>query len=156
MHGVPIMGDIHASNVLVGRARPAQSTFGDWMDALPVRNRLNIDRVRRSQRSPLSQDRWDKNLSEVADGWVATPSPVTDDDVAAIPLTHRFAMRDRPGQPKIRLIDEFRASGAKELVDMRDTDIPDALDAALSAATLYEWIEPGCELNALAVDFQHA
>ena len=158
MHGMPIAGPIANTGVLVDRVRPAQTEFQDWKKTVPKRNTVNVDVIMKEQGSELSLECWRKTLEEVAAGWVSTPTPITEEDMATLPLTPRFARRERIGtdQEKTRLIDDFRASGVNETVSTTETDVPDTIDAALALATLYERLQKGLELNSFAVDFTHA
>ena len=94
-------------------------------------------------------------MAEVEAGWASTPVPITELDLTSTPLTPRYAIRDTNGG-KVRLIDDFRAIAANELVATVDTDIPDTLDAAPALSSLYEGLSPGIELTAFAFDFKHA
>ena len=89
---------------------------------------------------------------------MSTPEPITEEDSATVPLTPRLATKDPRNRlnPKVRLIDDFKAIGVNGLGSAVDTDIPDTLDAALSIASLYETLSPGVELGVFAVDFCHS
>ena len=157
-YGMPIAGNIPPTNVLIKRESPAQTEHSVWLKTIPARNKENVERVLKTQGTPPSLECWERTLDEVKKGWVSTPSTITTEDMATLPLTPRSPKTEQHGanNPKTRLLDDFRASGINELAATQDTDVPDTLDAALSIASLYEKLKPGIQLNVCAVDFRHA
>ena len=156
--GMRIAGVIERTNVLVDRPRPARIAHSEWLRPIPSRNKKNSERTQRAQGTRLARECWERTLEEVQRGWASTPEPVTDHSMETLPLTPRFAREEQHGSnnAKIRMVDDFRASGVKGLAASMDTDVPDTLDSALSIASLFEEPQPGVELQAFAADFRHA
>ena len=129
-----------------------------WRQGIPERNARIAERAQRAQGSKLAQDCWGKTLEEVAAGWVSQPSSITAHDLASIALTPRFAINDsHGGRPtKIRLIDDFRASGVNDIVTMADTEIPQDLDVFLANVAFYQRVDPSCQIEAFSLDYAHA
>ena len=111
-----------------------------------------------TQGAELAAEFWAKTLLGADACWASTPIPVTELAMSSAPLIPRFAIREQRGssEPKIRLIDDFRASAANHLVSTQDTDIPQNLDIILSIASLFEQLQPGCQAMAFSVDFCRA
>ena len=79
--------------------------------------------------------------------------------MASVPLTPRFAQEACRGlnlEPKIRLIDDFKASGVSELLSSADTSVPQGLDCFLGMATFFKLLNPDCTLRVFSEDFAHA
>ena len=153
--GMPIVGAIPNSNVLTERARGSTTTFEEWKKAIPSRNKEVVERAKKYQEHELASACWAKTLEEIKAGWASEPVPINDAILGAIPLTPRFAAQGKKGA-KIRLIDDFSASGINDIVATIDTDVPENLDAMLALSNFYYKLNPDVSLQAFSVDFQHA
>ena len=130
----------------------------EWRKQLPKRNQEIIERVRKSQESPLAETCWSKTLGEVEKGWLTAPVPLTPLMAETIALTPRYIIEEQHGdrKTKTRLIDDFRASGVNNLISTVDTNIPGNLDVFLAVATFYKLISPSARLLATVVDYKNA
>ena len=156
LRGMPIVGSSPATNVLEPRVRGAVVSFEQWRGGIPVTNAGVVERLHRSAGSDLARECWEKTLSEVEAVWVSVHRPLTEGIMRPIPLTPRFAEVIADG--KLRLIDDFRASGINDLLDVVETDVPQGLDAMLAMTTYYQSINPRAktELRAFSVDFKRS
>ena len=156
--GMPIAGDVPACATLTPRVRPATVSLTDWSASMVTRNRHILDRVIKYSQDPLAQDCWNKTLEEVEKGWVTRPVPVTEALLNSVPLTPRFAVDQNPtgSSRKIRVIDDFRASGINGVMSTLDTNIPESLDVFLAQAAFLKRLAPGTELRAYVLDFSNA
>lgn len=92
-------------------------------------------------------------------GWISDPTSLTPEVMATLPLTPKFSHSEFHGPnatPKIRLIDDFKASGANDLLSSVGTCVPPGLDEFLSLVTYMGPIGPNVELRALPGDFSRA
>ena len=156
--GMPIAGTIPPSAALQPRDRPAATTVPQWRAGIPTRNAETINRVEKFRTTELGALCWGKTLREIKSGWLSDPVPLNDDMAASVQLTPRFAVFEQHGDGprKVRVIDDFKASGVNSTLSMSDTSIPDGLDVFLSLVIYYQSISPGCDLRAGSVDFKHA
>ena len=157
-HGMPIAGFVEASHVLHHRTRNARVDYANWKRAIPETNQRVIDHILKRQGSADSNTCWEKTLAEVERGWVTPPIPLTDQIASTLPLTPRFALSEQHGlqERKIRVVDDFKASGINDLLSTVDTAIPDTLDAFLAMSTYFSLVKKEPELLAFAADFSHA
>ena len=148
-HGMPLIVDNPFTDVLVDKVRPATSEHSEWPKSIPLRNKMRVERTQRTQGSELALECGGRTLDEAKRGWVTTPEPATPEGIVSMPLTLRFAIRERHGSklPKTRIADDFRDIESNELVSSMDANVPDALDAALSVAPLFGKLRPGVELK---------
>ena len=156
--GMPIAGPIPPTPGLTTRKRAAQSSYAEWQRGIPKRNVDVINRVTKAQGTELSNACWEKTLEEVTAGWVTDPIDLTEDLARTIPLTPRYAIKEQHGtqKQKIRLIDDFRASGVNAIVETDDTNIPENLDVFFAISSFLRLAAPGCNLKCATLDFSHA
>ena len=93
--GMPIAGPIAPTPGLTARKRCAELSYQEWKEGIPARNKKIFDRVLKSQGSELTEICWQKTLSEVEQGWITPPVPVTDIMLQTIPLTPRYAISEQ-------------------------------------------------------------
>ena len=155
--GMPIAGAIDPVPTLTERQTTAVSSMEQWLEELPERNKLNIARVVKSQGSAAANACYEKSMEEVKAGWLSEPIPLSQAD-PKWPLTPRYAQEEQHGNQakKIRLIDDFRASGLNNTVSANDTNIPDGLDSFVAICSNYQRMLQGRTLMACSVDFSHA
>ena len=153
--GMPIAGDVPACASLTPRVKPATRSVQEWTAELATRNRQLLERVTRSASDPMVAACWEKTMEEVQRGWVTPPVPVTEALLNSLPLTPRFAIPQKEGA-KVRVIDDFKASGINAVMSTVDTNIPESLDVFLAHAAFIKRISPATELRAFALDFSHA
>ena len=113
----------------------------------------------KDQGSDLATACWNLSLQEAQRGWISDPVPATDEILATVPLTPRFAQSERHGAgstEKIRLIDDFKFSGINDLLATADTAIPQTLDGLASLISFYHTVVPGVDLRIFSQDFAHA
>ena len=129
-HGVPISGTVPAKDVRTKRYRPDVATMEQWRASVPIRNKRNLERVQKTQGSPAALACWEKTLAEVAEGWVTMPVPLSNAMLNTTVLTPRYATTEsHGGRPaKVRLIDDFRASGVNDVLTTHDANVPGNLD----------------------------
>ena len=156
--GMPIAGAIPPAGTLRSKHTAAAESLEDWTTKVPLRNATIYDRIIKAQGSELSNIAYESTMAEVKKGWLAPPRPITPEILQNTPLTPRFAIREQHGDQaeKIRLIDDFKASGLNLTLDMSDTCIPDALDSAITICRQFGVESPGQQLNIFTVDFKHA
>ena len=152
---MPIAGAIPPVPGLSARKRQAELSYTQWKRDIPRRNQTIIDRVLKTQGSELSLLCWEKTLAEVRAGWVTEPIDLNDALAGSTPLTPRFAIREQHGEqkPKIRLIDDFRASEINAIVETVDTNIPDSLDVFTALTSYFKLVAPECQLMCSTMDF---
>ena len=157
--GMPIAGTAPVSNVLQARERGPTMSEGEWAKGLYERNIHNVERTKKYQSHELAGQRWAKSLEEVAAGRITEPEPITEEILRRVPLTPRFAVRGPQSSklaPKIRTIDDFRASAINDILHTSDTDVPENLDTLLAAAVFHTQKGPAVKLLTSPVDFKHA
>ena len=156
-NGMPIAGPIKPVPTLTERPTIASVTLEQWRDEIPERNKINTERVKKSQGSAAANACFEKTMKEVEAGWVSVPIPLSQAD-PLWPLTPRYALEEQHGTQakKIRLIDDFRASGLNNTVTVNDTNIPDGLDSFIATCSAYQRMLEGRTLLACSVDFAHA
>ena len=155
-NGMPIAGPVAATPGLTSRKRQAQLSYQQWKREIPKRNLQAIERLSNSQGTELSLKCWEKTLTEVREGWITEPVDLTEFDRKNVPLTPRYAINEQHGlqKPKIRLIDDFRASGINAIVETEDTNVPDNLDAGVAIASYFKLVSPECQLMCATLDFR--
>ena len=155
--GMPIAGAVEAVPTLVSRKRPAPCSMETFREKIPERNAEAVERVRKDQGSDVARQIYEKTMREVAAGWISTPVPCSKVP-ASTPLTPRFAVEEHrvAGPPKIRLVDDFRASGVNSTLEVVDTSVPGGLDSFLALRTAHQRLLDGRRLLAFSVDFAHA
>ena len=155
--GMPIAGVVPAAPTLTSRGKDSIWSVEEWKKSIPKLNAINIAMVVKTTGTKLATECYERTMKEVADGWVADPVPVSAVD-ANRPLTPRYAAPEQHGNghKKIRLIDDFRASGVNDTVSVADKRIPDGLDGFLATCSAYQRLLEGRELLACSVDFAHA
>ena len=156
--GMPIAGPIPPTPGLTTRKRAAQISYVEWRRGIPERNIEVINRVSKAQGTDLPNACWGKTVEEVTAGWVTDPVDLTEDFAKTIPLTPRYAIKEQHGtqKQKIRLIDDFRASGANAIVGTDDTNIPENLDVFFAISPFLRLAAPGCNIKCATLDFPHA
>ena len=155
--GVPIVGRVKASGVRTTRGEKEASSAEDWRKGIPPRNNLNFERVKMPRGTGEARERWEQTVGEIHRGWLSPPTPISIEAMKTTPLTPRYAPKEaRASGTKYRLVDDFRASGANDIVSPEDTDAPHNVDTCLALAVLYEHIHPGIQLYAFSVDYAHA
>ena len=156
--GMSIAGDVPYCGTLTPRCRPAVQSLELWRADLPARNRLVLDRGVRSASAALTKECWFKTLGEVARGWITEPLPVTDAMLNSVALTPRYAIPEEHGgrAPKIRAVDDFRASGINDALSVLDANIPESMDVFLARIAFYRRIAPDVDLASFSLDFSHA
>ena len=122
---------------------------------IPKRNKEAIGRLAKSQGTELSVKWREKTLTEVNEGWATIPTDLAEIAKTTIPLTPRYAIQEQHGtqRPKIRLIDDFRASAVNAIIETEDTNIPDSLDVFIAIASYFKILTPGCQLTSATMDF---
>ena len=155
--GMPIAGTIPAVPTLTTRKRSAQCSMEDFKAGIPARNAANIERTRNDMGTRLGNCCYEKTMREVAAGWITTPIPLSQVE-DTIPLTPRYAIEEERGNQttKIRLIDDFRASGINATTEVEDTNVPDGLDAILALCSAFQQQLEGRKALICSVDFAHA
>ena len=155
---MPIAGPTPPTPGLTSRRKTAESSYQDWKNGIPKRNATVYGRVLKSQKSELADACWSKTLLETEAGWLTEPVDVTPAMMGAVPLTPRYAISEQHGNSarKIRLIDDFRASGINSIITTEDANIPDALDVFMAIASYFALAVPGCDLLCATADFAHA
>ena len=155
-HGMSIAEDIFPVATLTERPKNATASSEQWITGLPTRNVMNLERTKQAQGSAAVNAFYEQTMAEVALCWVSEPAPLSTADLSR-PLTPRLALeQEESAAQKIRLIDDFKASGANDAVSAMDTHIPDGADAFLAVCDAYKRILHGRERRAGAVDFPHA
>ena len=156
--GMPIAGDVPFTGALRPRPRPAVHTLAEWRAQLPVRNRKILDRVVNAAKSDLSEACWYRTLDEVKRGRVTTPVAVTNAVLNSVALTPRYAISESHGgrAAKVRLIDDFRASGINDTISVQDTNIPESLGVFLANLAFIRQLDPEQETRSFSLDFSHA
>ena len=155
--GMPIAGVIPAVPTLTARDTNAVWSVEEWRKSIPKLNAANVERVVKSQGSDMAKECYRETMKEVKDGWVTEPVPLSAVG-AKRPLTPRYAIPEEHwGVPeKIRLVDDFLASGLNDTVSASDTSIPQGLGGFLAMCSSYQRLLNGRELLACSVDFAHA
>ena len=156
--GMPIVGGIPECGTLTKWPRPATTSMQKWRKTIPERNAAAIKRVKGETDMALLEQRWSKTNAEAAKGWVAPPQPPTRAVIDTRPLTPRYAIREKHGNQagKIRLIDDFSASGISSILTTGDASSPENLDSFLAGVMQFKKLAPGCVIKAFSVDFAHA
>ena len=156
--GIPIVGTAPPTAGLTPRVTPAETKYEIWKAGSPVRNKAAIERIRKTHGTALANACCEKSQAEFEAGWISPPIPLGDVTSDSISLTPRYALPEQHGNQvaKIRLIGDFKLSGINGLLITKDANIPGALDAFLSYATYLKLIEPGCNVQAVSVDYKHA
>ena len=156
-NGMPIAGDIPHTAGLTERPKAARQTLEQWRAETPTRNLAVIERVRKSQGTPLGNLCWEESQKEFQRGWLSPPVPLTDHMAKNTPLTPRYLI-EQPGptETKTRLIDDFKASGINGILTTADTNIPDNLDKFLAVTAYHKTLDPSVDLLAFSVDYKHA
>ena len=154
--GMPIVGTIPKTNALKDRARGGVTTLGKWKEGIPGRNKVIVERAGKYQEHELAGACWGGTLAGIKAGWLSDPVPIDEIVMRTVPLTPRFAVKGAGGQGKIRLIDDFRASGINDVFQTEDTDVPEGLNALLAISNFYKRVNSAVSLQAFSVDFQHA
>ena len=95
--GMPIVGHVTSSNVLVRRRRAARSSIESWKKMIPTRNKMNAERVDRSRWSVLSNECRERTLAEIDAGWLSRPTPISLEALESTPRTPRYAMNAKTG-----------------------------------------------------------
>ena len=70
--------------------------------------------------------------------------------------THSSACHPTGGGSKVRVVDDFRASGINAAMSTADTDIPESPDFFLAQADFLKRIAPAVENRAFALGFPNA
>ena len=127
--GMKITGEAPATNTLRPRARVPRSDLASWEQRIPEANKEAVDMVMKSQCSEEANACRDLSLRQAERGgvWISQPKPMTQTELATVPLTPRFANPERHGMAttqKIRLIGDFEMSGANGLISSADTSSP--------------------------------
>ena len=155
---MPIAGPIAPTPGLTARKKAAEMSYQEWKDGIPKRNAVIHERMIKAQGSELAAACWAKTLEEIGDGWISEPTDVTDAILRTVPLPPRYAISEQHGNnaPKIRLVDDFRASAINAIITTEDTNIPDTLDVFTAVSSYLALISPGCDLLCATADFSHA
>ena len=157
--GMDITGEIPATQVLRPRTRVPSVSHEAWLARIPASNAEVVMGVMAKQGSVESLACWNLSLKEAERGWISRPVPITTEVMQSLPLTPRFALVEEHGldtEPKIRLIDDFKASGVNSLLASLDTCVPQGLDVFFSAISFFKLLDPNVELNTFTEDFSHA
>ena len=74
------------------------------------------------------------------------------------PFRRALALRSiaAVGKKKLRVIDDFKASRANDLLELSETCAPDSLDVALAMMAMQAKLQLGEELQIFSLDFAHA
>ena len=123
----------------------------------PRRNKDATLRAVKATGTELGVITHERTMKEVEAGWITTPVPVSTAP-PMVPITPRYAIPEQHGNyaEKVRLIDDFRASGVNSTVSVADTCVPDGLDSLLAMCTNYQRLLVGRRVLVCSVDFSHA
>ena len=157
--GVKITGEILATNTLTTRTRVPRSDIESWEQRIPKVNKEVVDRVMGKQGTEGANACRGLSLKEADRGWITHPKPLAPEEFATAPLTPRFANPECHGVEaarKIRLIMDFKMSGANDLITSVDTCIPQGLGVFPITVSYYKLLGPDCSIRAFAEDFPHA
>ena len=109
-HGSPLAGEVPHSAVFKSSFRPCLSTMRQLEKEAPRRNKLVLSMVRSSGEADMDVAVLDETLLEVSRGWADGPWCL-DQLEAGATVSRRFPIRQGP---KIRLIDDYTASGVND------------------------------------------
>ena len=156
--GMPIAGAAPPTPGLTPRETPTETSYAKWKAETPTRNKTIIERAAKAHGSEISNACWEKSRAGIQDGWLSKPAPLDAVTAGAVALTPRYAHKEEHGgrESKIRVIDDFKASGINALLETTDTNIPDTIDAFLTAATYYKIIDKNAQLQAASTDYRRA
>ena len=111
--GADLIGDVPRTKMLPAKFKPAVCSEATLkLQASHVRS-LSASEVGSSGDDFIDSEVWRKTLEEVECGWLV--GPLTEDEVPlTAPVTKRFGLQQKKG--KVRLIDDFSASGVNSCV----------------------------------------
>ena len=132
--GSDLIGEVPATNMLPGKFVPALATPSELHEhSEKVRPNVATE-ASGSGDAEIDNIVWEKTLAEVSKGWLI--GPLNEDQVpAAEPISRRFGLRQKGG--KVRLIDDFSASGVNKCVTVIEAPVLHTIDVACAALTMW-------------------
>ena len=109
--GSTLVGEVPHSDVFRSSFKPCLSTVKQLEHEAPKRNRLVMSMVKSAGEPDLDQAVLEETLQEVARGWADGPWELSQLESGAT-ISRRFPIRQ--GGAKIRLIDDYSASGVND------------------------------------------
>ena len=154
---MPIAGPVAPAPGVAARKRQGQMSYRHWKREIPKRDKDVTARVSKSQGAEFSTECWEETLADVSAGRLADPVDITGTMQTTVPLAPMYAIRAQHGNqiPKIRPIDDFRASDINAIFETGDTNIPDSLGAFISIDSYYKILSPRRHPMCATMDFDH-
>ena len=132
--GSDLVGEVPTTSMLPGKFVPALATTSELhKHAERIRPSLATDNLG-SGDIEIDKVVWEKTLAEVDKGWLSGPLDETEVP-ASEPISRRFGLKQKGG--KVRLIDDFSASGVNKCVTVTETPVLHTIDVACAALTLW-------------------
>ena len=132
--GSDLVGEVPTTSMLPGKFVPALATTSELhKHAERIRPSVAADTAG-SGDIEIDKVVWEKTLSEVDKGWLTGPLDETEVP-ASDPISRRFGLKQKGG--KVRLIDDFSASGVNKCVTVTETPVLHTIDVACAALTLW-------------------
>ena len=132
--GSNLVGEVPTTFMLPGKFVPALATT-DELHRHAERMRPSVATDTAGSGDPeIDQIVWEKTMVEVSKGWLS--GPLNEADVPpSEPISRRFGLRQKGG--KVRLIDDFSASGVNKCVTVVETPVLHTIDVACAAMTMW-------------------
>lgn len=139
--GAKLVGEVPVTGVLPPRFVPATTTLDSLKRQSAMMKQKAYDIASSSGDSSIDREVWQQTLLEVEQGWLRGPIRLADIDPSS-PITKRFGLRQ---SDKVRLIDDYSASGINGCVTTSEMPALHTIDAA--AAVLRQWFDARSESN---------
>ena len=131
--GVNLVGDVPETHMLPKKFSPALLTKAGLDQQSSMMRKSHREVACSSGDAGVDDSVWKQTLEEVKDGWLDGPIPLKDIPVTS-PISRRFGLVQKD---KIRLIDDFSASGVNSCVNVYESPSLHTVDVV--AALLAYW-----------------